>query len=288
MVRRHPLRSLSFTVVAAIALASWACGDPDSDLRALSAGSPSATVSASATAGDDTPTSEPGTTDTPEPVVATRTPAPAASVAATASIPPTTDVPATTAPAGTATIPPPCRDLTFDTSATLTNADLLMRGAGSPVHAPFLGTSLVIRKIGVDAPFVVHTVPPSGRMPDPDSATVVAWYDFSGFVGLGGTPGTDTGNVVIAGNYDYINTPQSVFFRLSELVPGDLIQINTSDGRTLAYAVEFNKTTAVDAIDWQALVTATPEESVTLITAAAAHNEGRRIVWGRALTTACS
>jgi LPXTG-site transpeptidase (sortase) family protein len=125
-------------------------------------------------------------------------------------------------------------------------------------------------------------------MPDPNSPTDVAWYDFSQFVGLGGTPGTDSGNVVIAGNYDYTNAPQAVFFRLSELVPGDIIQINTSDGRTLAYGVEFNKTTTVDGIDWSLLVSATPEESITLITAAAPRNVDRRIVWGRALTTACS
>ena len=67
-----------------------------------------------------------------------------------------------------------------------------------------------------------------------------------------------------------------------------MIQLNTSDGRTLAYTVEFNKITAVDAIDWTELVRATPEESITLITAAAARNQGRRIVWGRALDTACT
>jgi LPXTG-site transpeptidase (sortase) family protein len=87
-----------------------------------------------------------------------------------------------------------------------------------------------------------------------------------------------------------VNVPRAVFYRLRELAAGDLVQINTSDGRTLAYEVEFNKTTAVGAIDWSALVTATPEESITLITAAAIPGEpvpGRRIVWGRAVTTAC-
>jgi LPXTG-site transpeptidase (sortase) family protein len=194
----------------------------------------------------------------------------------------------TTGPEGIATIPAPCRDLTFDPSATLTDSDLMMRGYGTPIHSAFLGVNLVIRKIGVDAPLVVRTVGTDGDMPDPNSPTDVAWYDFSQFVGLGGTPGTDSGNVVIAGNFDYTNAPQAVFFRLSELVPGDIIQINTSDGRTLAYGVEFNKTATVDGIDWSLLVSATPEESITLITAAAPRNVDRRIVWGRALTTACS
>jgi len=135
---------------------------------------------------------------------------------------------------------------------------------------------------------MVRVVPPSGVMPPSDSATDVSWYDFSQFPDLGGTPGTDHGNVIVAGNYDFINVGQAVFFRLSELVPGDLMQINTSDGRTLAYEVEFNKTTAVDGIDWSELVASTPEESLTLITAAAAMNQGRRVVWGRALGTGCS
>ena len=94
--------------------------------------------------------------------------------------------------------------------------------------------------------------------------------------------------MIVAGNYDFNGVPQAVFYRLSELVPGDLIQINTSDGRTLAYEVEFNKVTTVDGIDWAELAASTPEESITLITAGAPYNKDRRIVWGRALDTGCS
>ncbi len=254
-----------------------ACGDPDDGQRILTVDTPGPLRSSTPEA--DTPTSE----------ARTETPGPQTTPSIEATAPPLTPVPSDTPVVEpTATVPPPCRDLVFGSGDTLTNSDLAIRGAGTPVRKPFLGVNLVVRTIGVDAPFVMRTVGASGKMPDPDSATDLAWYDFAQWPTLGGTPGTDTGNVVVAGNYDYINTPQAVFFRLSELVVGDLIQINTSDGRTLAYEVEFNKTTAVDAIDWSALVTGTPEESITLITAAGPNNVGRRIVWGRASTTACS
>jgi LPXTG-site transpeptidase (sortase) family protein len=195
---------------------------------------------------------------------------------------PTSDV------APVATMPPPCRKLQFEPGETLTAADLAARGRGVPVRKPFVGVNLVIRRIGVDARFVVRTVGPDGAMPRVGNATDVAWYDFSQWPGLGGSPGTDHGNVIIAGDYDDLNVPQAVFYRLSELAAGDLIQINTSDGRTLAYEVEFNKVTTVDGIDWSDLAAATPEESVTLITAGAPMNKDRRIVWGRAVDTGCS
>jgi hypothetical protein len=275
------IRSVSaILLIAMFAVSMTSCGQPQPELRALSDSSTTATAEHdTVTPSVHTPSPETSHTGTPTPPADTQTPAP--TIVNPTSI-------AITTPEGTATVPPPCRKITFSPDPVLTNADLAIRSAGTPVRKPFLGVNIVIRKIGVDAPLVTRTVGPDGKMPDPASATDVVWYDFSQWPTLGGTPGTDAGNVVLAGNYDWTYAPQAVFYRVSELVPGDLIQINTSDGRTLAYAVEFNKTTKVDAIDWSALVTATPEESITLITAAAPRNVDRRIVWGRAVTTACS
>ncbi len=272
---------------AALAAASAGCGNPDAKVQSLSATSATATTEATATAGaietptfDATRTAEAAATSTDE---ATQPPdTSTAEPFATSTLTPTSEV------EPVATKPPPCRQITFSPGGTLTAADLAARGRGDPVRKPFLGVNLVIRRIGVDARFVVRVVGPDGAMPPPASASDVAWYDFSQWPGLGGTPGTDHGNVIIAGNYDFNGVPQAVFYRLSELGPGDLIQINTSDGRTLAYEVEFNKVTTVDGIDWTELAASTPEESITLITAAAPLNKDRRIVWGRALDTGCS
>jgi sortase family protein len=275
-------RSHLFVTVcfAALAVASAGCGDPQATSHTVVENSPTEGAAAATAAPDATsPATE--TSATPAPAEDTP-PSPTSEPLATP-----TSV-ATPGVEPTATVPPPCRKISFGPSETLTSADLAARGRGAPVRKLFLGVSLVITRIGVNAPFVVRVVGADGAMPPPGSATDVAWYDFSAWPELGGSPGTDHGNVIVAGNYDLSDVPQAVFYRLSELVSGDLIQINTSDGRTLAYAVEFNKVTPVDAIDWSALVASTPEESITLITAAAPLNQGRRIVWGRALDTGCS
>ncbi len=273
-----------FTVLcfAAIAAVSAACGDATDQLRTLaetsttdSPSSATLTLVATNTAGPQAEETQPPATSPSEPL-ATSVPLATPTSAPTADIEPV------------ATKPPPCRKIQFSPGESLTAADLAARGHGDPVRKPFLGVNLVIRRIGVDAPFVVRVVGSDGAMPRVGNASDVAWYDFSQWPNSGGTPGTDHGNVIVAGDYDDLNVPQAVFYRLSELVLGDLIQLNTSDGRTLAYEVEFNKVTAVDAIDWTELVASTPEESITLITAAAPLNKDRRIVWGRALDTGCS
>lgn len=272
------LRIQLFAVLcaAALAAAAAACGDPQATSHAPNEASPTEGAATAAPVPSATRTGEVPSEQTLTAVV------PISETPVTPTIAPAVIIEAT------ATVPPPCRKITFSPGETLTAADLAARGRGAPVRKPFLGVNVVIGRIGVNAPFVVRVVGANGVMPPPDSASDVAWYDFSRWPDLGGTPGTDHGNVTVAGNYDFNGVPQAVFYRLSELVIGDLIQINTSDGRTLAYAVEFNKVTPVDAIDWSALVASTPEESITLITAAAALNQGRRIVWGRALDTGCS
>ncbi|MBI2723556.1 MAG: sortase [Chloroflexi bacterium] len=289
MRERSSWRLLIIGVFAA-ALVAAACGNSGPKVRALGA---TADQTSSATATSPTvavPSGDPTVNESPA------APDPAATFRPDGTEPqPLTPAPSTPTVAvstpdieATATVPPPCRSVRFGPGETLTQADLDARGLGTPLRSAFVGTSLVIRRIGVDARFVVRVVGPDGKMPRVGNATDVAWYDFSQWSSLGGSPGTDHGNVVIAGDYDDQGVPQAVFFRLSELVPGDLVQINTSDGRTLAYEVEFNKTTSVDGIDWGEVVAATPEESITLITAAAALNQGRRVVWGRAVDTGCT
>lgn len=277
-------------------IAAVACGNPrGDDVRALEDASPEARETIAA-ATLEAATSIAATDEAAAPT----TQADVTSMAGSGRTPAPSGTPAEPIPTATAessiepiaTVPPPCRKLAFSPGEVLTIGDLIKRGAGEPVRKAFLGVNLVIRSIGVDAPFIVRVVGANGAMPDPDSATAVAWYDFSQWPGLGGTPGTDRGNVIIAGNYDFNGADPAVFYRLSELIAGDIVQINTADGRTLAYEVEFNKITAADAIDWSTLVASTPEESVTLLTAAqipgSATNPGRRVVWGRALDTSCS
>lgn len=177
--------------------------------------------------------------------------------------------------------------IAFSEGDFLTQADLAARGRGEPARGPFEGARLVIPKIGVEAEFTHKVVPADGQMPNPNGAWDVAWYDFSGFPGMGGIPLTsgNGGNVVLAGHVDYINVGPAVFWDLHTLQPGDEIQIQMADGSVVKYAVEFNKVIDPNSDDWSSIVQATADESVTLITCSgefsAGHYSNRQIVWGR-------
>lgn len=166
----------------------------------------------------------------------------------------------------------------------LSPSDLAARGHGEPGRGEFTGTRLVIPKIGIDAPFSYKVVGTDGQMPNPDGPEDVAYYDFSQWPGLGGLPGKG-GNVVVAGHVDYINYGPAVFWRLHELEPGDLVDIQMADGSTVTYKIEFNKTIEVGDADWTGIVDATADESITLITCGgefeAGHYNNREIIWGR-------
>lgn len=168
--------------------------------------------------------------------------------------------------------------------ATLTTGDLAARGVGTPGRGPFTGQRLRIPAIGVDAPFTARVVGEDGQMPNPQGPEDVAWYDFSAWDGLGGLPAAG-GNVVLAGHVDYINYGPAVFWRLRELEPGDRVQIQLQDGTLAEYAIEFNKTVPADFGDWPAIVAATADESVTLITCVGQFSAGRysdrQVAWGR-------
>ncbi len=178
---------------------------------------------------------------------------------------------------------PPLRRLTFSPGDALAPSDLAARGYGRAGVGPFTGVALVIPSIGVDTMIEAQTVPASGVMPEPSSFEVIAWYDFSNFTGLGGIP-LEGGNVVMAGNLGGGLRP-GVLANLSGVAIGEILTLHLNDGRRLFYRVEFNKTVVVDGSDWTDIVTATADESMTLITAAGtqvgAKYTHRRIVWAR-------
>lgn len=171
-----------------------------------------------------------------------------------------------------------------DPGARLNTDDLAARGSGPTATGAFRGTRLVIPAINVDAPFTVRTVGEDGKMPNPQGPTDVAWYDFSGWPGLGGSPGLG-GNAVMAGHVDYINYGLAVFWDLRKLAPGDTVTVVLDDGSEVAYAVQWNKSTTAEDADWTNIVSATSQESLTLITCAGQFDQGTRqyderiVVW---------
>jgi LPXTG-site transpeptidase (sortase) family protein len=99
---------------------------------------------------------------------------------------------------------------------------------------------IVIEKANVDAPITLKTVPANGgALPSPNGPDDVVYYDFAGFPGLGGYPGAG-GTIVISGHVDYgigychngtLPPPcTAVFWDLSKLENGDVIEIHLSNG----------------------------------------------------------
>lgn len=118
-------------------------------------------------------------------------------------------------------------------------------GANGPANA-YVGAPvrLVIPRIGVDAPVKPVGVNAAGNLGVPSDAVHVAWYKY------GPRPGAP-GTAVIDGHLDTKGVPQAVFYDLNKLSPGDSIEVETADGRTLTFKVTATKTFAYDASDAQ-------------------------------------
>ena len=174
--------------------------------------------------------------------------------------------------------------IAFSDDTALTRDDLEKRGTGTPGRGPFQGQRLIIPSVGIDAPLVAKSVGSDGVMPNPQGPEEVAWYDFSGWDTLGGIPGGG-GNVVLAGHVDYINYGPAVFWKVRDLQPGDIVTIRMQDGTEYNYKIEFSKQAPDDFPDWNDVVSATGDESITLITCTgefeAGHYNRRQVVWGR-------
>jgi sortase (surface protein transpeptidase) len=103
-----------------------------------------------------------------------------------------------------------------------------------PVTVPFKGlrpTSVKIPKIGAESSLAV-AVKTDGSISVPSVHTPMqaAWYKLSPVPG-------DVGPAVVLGHVDGDKKP-GIFFRLKNLVPGDEVDIDRSDGRKLKFVVD--------------------------------------------------
>jgi LPXTG-site transpeptidase (sortase) family protein len=135
-----------------------------------------------------------------------------------------------------------------------------------PSEAP--PTRLVIPKIDVDAPLESKTVDTDGVMPMPSGPEVVAVYDMSTY-----HPGEEHrlgfgGNAVLSGHVDYIHYGPAVFWDLSELKPGDEVEVRLEDGTVYHYAVVWNEKWPETDIPWDRVFEMNGHDAVTLVTCA--------------------
>jgi len=129
-----------------------------------------------------------------------------------------------------------------------------------PLIAP---VGLSIPRLYVDAPVVTLGVT-EDRSPDvPDTGEEVAWYDFSASPGHGN-------NAVLSGHVDWQTREglpiPGVFYRLREVVIGDVIEIDLEDGSQLQYRVTGNVAAEFDDPNVVKAMGETSKDVLTLVT----------------------
>lgn len=94
----------------------------------------------------------------------------------------------------------------------------------TPAPTPALPQRMTIPDIKVDAEMVEVGLEKDGTMAAPKTPDVVGWF------GVGPRPG-QVGNVLASGHLDWAGPPPraAVFWRLKELVPGNVVLVNDSN-----------------------------------------------------------
>jgi hypothetical protein len=128
-------------------------------------------------------------------------------------------------------------------------------GQPSPVARPVL---LTIPLIGVRTRLITLGLTAGGALQVPSSTTVAGWYTGSP------RPGA-IGSAIIAGHIDSLTGP-GVFYRLSELRPGDLVYVLRADGTTAEFRVTAVQSYLKDYFPTEAVYGPTPNAQLRLIT----------------------
>jgi LPXTG-site transpeptidase (sortase) family protein len=118
--------------------------------------------------------------------------------------------------------------------------------------------SLVIPSIGVSTSLVHLGLTSSGALQVPPTTTVAGWYTGSP------RPGA-IGSAVIAGHIDSVTGP-GVFFRLSQLQPGDRVYVRRADGTLAVFEVTQVRSYEKDDFPTAAVYGAVPDSELRLIT----------------------
>ncbi|MHA6783641.1 class F sortase [Pseudonocardia saturnea] len=86
--------------------------------------------------------------------------------------------------------------------------------------------------IGAEADVVDVGVDGRGEMEVPLDVTTVGWYRF------GPSPGARAGSTVLSGHVDDRVQGRGAFYRLTDLEPGDPVEVDLADGSVAAYRVD--------------------------------------------------
>jgi len=118
--------------------------------------------------------------------------------------------------------------------------------------------SLVIPSIGVSTSLVHLGLTSTGALQVPPTTAVAGWYTGSP------RPGA-TGSAIIAGHIDSVAGP-GVFYRLSQLRPGDRVYVRRANNTLAVFAVTRVDSYPKDAFPTAAVYGAVPDPELRLIT----------------------
>jgi sortase (surface protein transpeptidase) len=125
--------------------------------------------------------------------------------------------------------------------------------------------TLTIPLIGVRTTLVTLGLAPGGSMQVPSSTAVAGWYTGSP------RPGA-TGPSIIVGHIDSASGP-GVFFRLSQLRPGDPVYVTRADGSIAVFRVTVVRTYPKSKFPVRAVYGETPDPELRLVTCGGAFDE---------------
>lgn len=135
--------------------------------------------------------------------------------------------------------------------------------------AGLAAVSVSIPRIGVDSPLLPLGIDPtSGVLIPPDR------YDIAGVLADGPVPG-QVGPAIIAGHVDSQAGP-GVFFRLEEMVPGDVISVSLSDGQAINFRVVEVAQYPKSSFPSAEVYGPTPDRELRLITCGGDFDRSRR------------
>lgn len=133
--------------------------------------------------------------------------------------------------------------------------------------APFVPSRLLIRRLNVDAPIEVKGINNHNQMEAPDHPLNAAWYRFTKMPGAGG-------NAVFSGHLDAESIGPAIFWRLTQLKPGDMIEVVSPQSTELRYQVKESVSYPVATIPMKTVLYPGGGDQITLITCSGKYQPG--------------
>lgn len=160
-------------------------------------------------------------------------------------------------------------------SVPITSSDPETVKASVPVPP----TRVSIGEIDLSMPIAPVGVESDGTMEIPDSAATAGWYRF------GATPGSETGNVVLAAHVDDATIGLGPFSRIKELDQGDTVTVTQDDGTQTQYRVTRSEQTSKQNVDMSLVFDDSNTQQLVLVTCGGRfdwdtrHYEDNVMVW---------